>query len=521
MTMRRPSLALTGTILVLTLAMGTGNARAQTATDETRDLPETLPTGTDAPRNPNDAEGTTGRTWTIEPRIRGSETMTDNVRLTTKDREADFITSISPGIRIEGKTRRLEASLDAEITYDRYVNTPGLNGHYYTVAGLANAELWEEHGYVDVRSSVNTQKISRTGAESATNRTQPSNQTQVFNNSVSPYLRQNFGTWADSEVRYRLSTTNFQSVTDETDTQPDDTLTNEFSFLLRSGPTFTSLQWSADASVSRTDYPDDRKIDEGTATLATEYALSRQIGLIAKVGYDSFDDSASAAPAERNPSWRLGTHLTPGPRTDFTVEGGERYGGTYYAGSLDYKFSDALRLTAKHDSQVTTQQRAVGNALTNATGTATDTTTGSAAQANDSEFDYTSQAYTTTTTSVTLSGERGRTSLDVNAEHEKREYGATGLDQTGDRTRDVYSLSVNVGRELTPLSEFAVRLGVSLSEEDGGTGDSVTARTGATYSYRLSESLTGSVSYDHYDRRNDVGTGYRENVVFVGLSKTF
>jgi hypothetical protein len=48
------------------------------------------------------------RAVSIVPRVSVTETLTDNVRLSSVDKQADLITEISPGIRISSEGRRLK-----------------------------------------------------------------------------------------------------------------------------------------------------------------------------------------------------------------------------------------------------------------------------------------------------------------------------------------------------------------------------------------------------------------------------
>lgn len=506
---------------IVAAALTIGEAGAQ-AVRLPEVAPAPLPPGKQGPTEALAPE-LPARAWIIVPRLGAWESVTDNVLLTPSDRKTDFITTVSPGISVEGHTRRINASVDAELDVDRYVNTPSLNGRTYSLTALADAELLKDNLFFDVRSAISPQSISRGGVASAQQRTLPSNQTQVFNNTASPYLRHDFGTWAAGELRYRLSTTNFQKVsTDRGDSQlqPADTMMNRYSFDVHSGPAFSRLKWSADGSSSSTDYTGDRVVEENTVTLGTEYLFMREAGLIVQVGYDTFDDSALADDTQKDPSWRIGPHLMPSARTDLTALFGKRYGGDYYSGRLTYKISEGLLLMATHDEAVTTQQQAISEALVNATGSATDVTSGSAVNANATNFGFTPQAYTAKTTRLTVFGQRGRTSVDVSAEYQAREVGVTSLGQSG-QSQAVESLVVNLRRDLTPQSDVVLRLAVSKLDSEGPQSDSIVGQAGATYEYKFNEALIGSTSYLHYDRRDDAGNGYRENILVVGAKKLF
>src|SRR5947207_9235256 len=77
--------------------------------------------------------------WTITPRISGQELFTDNVLQTPTNRRSDFVTSLSPGIGINGESARLTAKLDYSPVVQLYALTPGQNflGHNLYANGTA------------------------------------------------------------------------------------------------------------------------------------------------------------------------------------------------------------------------------------------------------------------------------------------------------------------------------------------------------------------------------------------------
>src|SRR5881628_2392215 len=59
-----------------------------------------------------EAQGPPGRTLSIVPRLSITETLTDNSRLVTADRQSDLITQIAPGLRITSSGGRVKGFLD-------------------------------------------------------------------------------------------------------------------------------------------------------------------------------------------------------------------------------------------------------------------------------------------------------------------------------------------------------------------------------------------------------------------------
>ena len=471
------------------------------------------------------------RAWTIVPRAVVQESVTDNVLLTPTNRKVDLINQFGPGLNLQGESRRVNASLDAEADFYRYLNTPSQNGHIINLTGLATAEVVRDDVFVDLRSAIGAEPINRNGPSSGQDRTLTANQTQIYNNVFSPYFRHEFGDFGGTELRYRLSAADFGSTaggSTSTAVQPANSLTNEFIGNVHSGSSFTRFKWSGDTDLSKSDYPANRSLEQTTTVLASEYWMIPEAALTAKVGEDSTKDTSAGGQNVANPSWRLGVHLTPGPRTDFSAEGGQRYGGPYWTAKLDYKVASQLELTAAHDTTVTTQQQQLNTALANAGGIALgqgqigNPSLGIAPiNPNQSPFSFVSQPFTQQTNVVTLTGVRGRTTLTVSAEYDERDIGAVAANQSPSEKQTVAQFSAVAVRQLTPESEATLQISLSRQYDSISANNDTIGQAGLGYNYRFSQTLRGSVGYRYYNLRDRLGTAYQENLGYVGLTKTF
>ena len=52
------------------------------------------------------------RAWTIVPRVSLTETLTDNINLSSTDKQSGLISQLSPGVRIDARTARLKMYFD-------------------------------------------------------------------------------------------------------------------------------------------------------------------------------------------------------------------------------------------------------------------------------------------------------------------------------------------------------------------------------------------------------------------------
>lgn len=513
---------------------GSPVALAQVADQPPPQIPAEIPDAAIDAENPRPVQNV-ARPWTITPWGSVEESVTDNVRLTSSDRQADLISALTPGLHADGQTKRLNGVIDTSVTYDRYLRTSDLNGFEYKLHGDGNATLLEDYLFLDLRSAIDQQPLDRGGSVSAEQRTLSSNQAQIFNNSVSPYLHHDFGTWGGAELRYRLSAANFSdanvgnqpiTVLQQNLGTPNSTITNEYAIHLYSGEALSRLHLDLDGDAANTAYDDsDRTVRERSVTGTLEYSVIRELALIGKAGYDSFKDNLMLDQDASNPSWRLGIRLTPGPRTTLSVEGGRRYGGPYWSANFTYKLSPTLRVVATHDITVTTQQQALNAALNgqviNAQGQLVNPLTGLIISPNQQQFSYVSQSYLLHTSQITLSGERGQTSIALSGNYQERDIGALSLSQTPAEKQTVGGIDLSVTHKLNPRSDLRFDLSASRLFDSLGQGDTLAQGTLA-YDYKLSPTVSLTTSYSHYAIFNQIKAGsYQENIGIIGIRKEF
>jgi uncharacterized protein (PEP-CTERM system associated) len=470
------------------------------------------------------------RGWGIVPRIALDETFTDNPRLTAA-KHGDLVTAVTPGVAVSGRTRRLSANLDAALTYDKYAWATDLDGAVITAAADGLAEVVERMLFVDVRTDVSRQAISRAGAQSSTGRTLGANQAQVYNASISPYLRHDFADDAAGELRWRLSMAEFSGANsgDPVSGQlnpavPSGSWTDEYSANLHSGPAFTRLRWAVDGWVSMTHYSGSRLVQQGSGLASAEWAMMREAALIAKGGWDSVRDSATGLSASAGAAAFGGVRLTPGPRTSLTVLGGRRWQGPYWSAEATWRISDALLLAASRDSTVTTAQQQINGNLNglarNGTGVLVDPVTGQApADANQLANSYASRIYTLDTNRVSLTGDRGPDRISLVALYLTETIGAQELGQSGASRQSVAELDVLYTRRLSRVSDASLTLGLSRTYDSAQTNEATIAQVGLTYGRNFSPTLRGTVSLRHTDLSAPAGTGYRENAAIIGVRK--
>lgn len=151
----------------------------------------------------------------VQPRVGLMQTWTDNLRLTDHDKDAAFVTTLSPGISVVRSGGALRGSLDYTLNGIAYLKSdqPSILQNSLRVSG--QAELVEHRLVVDVNGSIGQQAASAFGLQSTpTLGTQGGVTTLANTNShevgtlaVSPAWRGSIGAVAGLEVRGNFTRT--------------------------------------------------------------------------------------------------------------------------------------------------------------------------------------------------------------------------------------------------------------------------------------------------------------------------
>ena len=151
------------------------------------------------------SEGSDKQRLTIEPRIDVVETYSDNAFLSSTDRRSEFITEVSPGIRISGTGRRIRGVFDYALRRFMYANGSAEDNTQHNLSSFATIEAVDSFAYIDLAGNVSRQAISAFSTQTGNTSQSNSNLTQVANYSVSPYLKGDLKGNANYELRYRRS----------------------------------------------------------------------------------------------------------------------------------------------------------------------------------------------------------------------------------------------------------------------------------------------------------------------------
>lgn len=449
--------------------------------------------------------------WHAKPSLEVAETYTDNVDLTPTNRKSDFITRISPGISLTGKSARVNLNVDYVANYLIFArDNENTDLRHNLNAGL-NTELVRDWLYLDGRASINQQFLDRGGALSSNDANVTDNRQTVQTYSISPRIRHSLGSFANLNAGYTFAMIQ-TGKPNPTVVLPNnvigDTLTQSANIGLDSGRRFARFKWGTGVDYIYDDRKDGRPSSEDiNYRFYSEYSVNRWLRLVGSVGYEDINDNTLTQNRDGF-TWDAGFTLTPGPRSELTVRGGRRYQNDNWSVRGTYRLSERSIINLAYTEEVTTSSRILQNQLV----------LDSRVPATDpGGFSLTNNAFLRKRAEFGITATRKRNVFGATAFHEKR------LPDAGFDRETNYGMNFNFSRQLSRATSAFISgtaqhtkfYQVVPRSDDFFTGE-------AGFTYKLSEYFSGGVTY-YYTNRNSsqVLRDLKENAVKVNLKATF
>lgn len=282
--------------------------------------------------------------WTISPSLNLNETYSDNIKLATSGSEqSDWVTQINPGIAIAGTGSRLKANASYTMQNLVYAEKSGQDTTRHQLSAYANAELVENLFFLDGQASISQQNTSIFGSQATDNVNAAGNRTEVKNYSVSPFLRNNFGKFASSEIRYTHGEVN-TGTGGLSDSQTDNVKLN-----VNSGSAFKTLGWGLNYNNNKTVNNDSESL---TGNL--RYLITPRFSLTATGGYEK-NNYISVGNKTDGSSWTAGFSWAPSSRTSIDASTGQRFFGKTYAVNANHH-TRKTAWTLGYSEDITTTQ---------------------------------------------------------------------------------------------------------------------------------------------------------------------
>lgn len=289
------------------------------------------------------------QTVTVVPRISLSETLTNNVNLSSTDRQSEQITTISPGVKVSIDGARLKTYFDYALNHVYYAQGTSDAENQNALTTFGTFEAVENRAFIDFAGSITQQAISPFGILSNNDAAVNSNRAEYTSYRVSPYLRGELGSFASYDARYSYAASDSDASAS--------TINNDASVNLRNPSAFGSLGWTADASRQAVDYSEGRNTEADNLSLGLTYAVNPQLNLSASAGRES-SNYASLEKTNYN-TGSIGLNWRPSERTTLSALSGRRsFGNTH---NLSFEHRSARTVWKFTDSQdITTSPNQTG-----------------------------------------------------------------------------------------------------------------------------------------------------------------
>lgn len=288
--------------------------------------------------------------WKITPSLDLSETYTDNVRLSSSGAEkGDFVTQVSPGISVAGTGSRLKVKANYTMQNIAHSNESSQITTNHQLNADGNAELVEHLFFLDGKAGVSQQNISLFGSQPTDNTYITDNRATVATYSISPYLRNRFGSIASSELRYTHDEVRTH-VGGLSNSKGDSALFN-----LSSGPAFSKLGWGLHYNKHKSDYSNTPSVETESYSGDLRFIISPKFSLTTTMGYEKNNYLSTTGTQPEGDSWTAGFAWTPTARTSLEASTGHRFFGKTHSLAASHRSRNTV-WSVNYSEDITTNR---------------------------------------------------------------------------------------------------------------------------------------------------------------------
>lgn len=447
--------------------------------------------------------------WLLVPSIEVGEAFNDNVNLAPRgSRVWDFITTVSPGLTLTGQTARLNVALTYNPQELIFARSSPSNVLQQRLLGTGRAELWREVLFVEGSASISQAFVRSTGPIAQTTLTTSNNLQTVSSETISPYVLQHLGSYANSESRYRFSKTETSGAI----IAPEQIHELRQTFL--GGEFFGRLGWSLIGDMTQLERgqlagdPFSGITSKDTLIRADfKYPVYQALAVIGGTGYERISDpTLSVQP--KGVIWNAGLQYQPNELVFASLTYGQRFEQSDIEFNASYNLDPQLRLSASYTQTIQTSQSQLAG---NTAGLAFDPTTGQ----------FVTQG---TPGGIPITGGRVSASGISSGSFLAK---TASLNATLTKERNTYSAQLytsKVSGNATTLGTTTLTAGTS-SATFGTNAATVTAErimgANTSWTHQLQPNLSSTAGAGYYRTLFQDGTGRRDNTYTVSIGLTY
>ena len=282
-----------------------------------------------------DAAAPSGKpSWLITPSVSGSLTLTDNARPGQGQKQSDFITSVTPAVRIDGKGGRVSGNLNFSWQQNFYANESRYNNDQTSLSATGKAELIEQWLFMDASANIAQNANSVFATQTVGNELVNNNRGTTTSYQWSPYVQGYLWGSLNYELRYRNTQTTADTGVYSTGSGVDSQAWNG---RLSGATPFSLLGWSLTAEDQRTTFSArDTKSSRVLGTL--EYRFDPQLKFNVSAGQES--DNYSNFNTQNRTVSGYGLDWAPTERTKLKLAKEKRSFGNGH--TIDFSHRTAL-----------------------------------------------------------------------------------------------------------------------------------------------------------------------------------
>lgn len=471
----------------------------------------------------------------ISPVVQLYEGFTDNPGNLPQG-SPDSITRAIGSANVSFDTVRIRGQIANTIDYNKYARDSSQTNLTDNLLGMGLVTVVPNQFYIDARSTI-TQLSKSGGVGFAPSTDIPqSQQTQAFLTSLSPILRESFGDWVDTELRYSYGINSFSNGSlfgggstgaGASSGALSDSTQNDATVSVATGRAITEIASKLTLDALNVDSASAVKSTQLRAYDDLEYAFNRKVAAVARIGYDDIRYPLLPAATTTGPIWLVGGRLSPGPGDYLTV----RYGlqdGIYGAnGLLSYQITPRTRIVASLENGLSSSQQQLqadlDTSALDSTGTVVNQASGIPSAIGNPEFGYTSNnVFRTKQGRFGIQSTLDRDTFGILATYDRQvALGPTTAADAASGTNTSYGANFNWSRSITPLLTSAASLGYARAI----VGDQKTLTADLRLTYTLSPTLQGIVHYQFINvaasNVNSSNGSYQRNLIEVGITRSF
>lgn len=274
-------------------------------------------------------ESESGRAFSVVPSLAISETLTDNSRLTSADRQTDLVTQVRPGIRITSTGGRVKGFVDYSLTGLAYARRSSSNELQNSLNSVVKVEAIDNWAFVDAAANISQQSISAYGTRSADSTLVNGNRTEVRSLTLSPYVKGSLAGFADYEARVT------QSWTRNSSSEAANNSSSLATLRVGGNSGLRVVSWSVDASHQVYDYSTGRRTEDDVVRGLLFFAVSPELRLTLIEGRESNNIASTEKASHSTPGF--GVDWSPTETTKLSGKYERRFFGSSHALSFEHR----------------------------------------------------------------------------------------------------------------------------------------------------------------------------------------